>query len=204
MKLDLRVPTSLNDIPLYQYQQFIKAFENEDDLTEQYAGTKMLEIFCGLKLNEALKVKINDLQKITTKLNKALSEKPLLITRFKLGKTEFGFVPQLDDLTFGEFVDIENNISDWENMHKAMAVLYRPVVQSVGKKYEIEEYRGDSWHDAMMNMPASVAISAINFFFHLENDLLKVTLAYSDQKETKVQQDETAILTDNGGGITVL
>ncbi len=139
MKLDLRVPTSLNDIPLYQYQQFIKAFENEDDLTEQYAGTKMLEIFCGLKLNEALKVKINDLQKITTKLNKALSEKPLLITRFKLGKTEFGFVPQLDDLTFGEFVDIENNISDWENMHKAMAVLYRPVVQDVGKKYEIEE-----------------------------------------------------------------
>ena len=204
MKLDLRVPTSLNDIPLYQYQQFIKAFENEDDLTEQYAGTKMLEIFCGLKLNEALKVKINDLQKITTKLNKALSEKPLLITRFKLGKTEFGFVPQLDDLTFGEFVDIENNIGDWENMHKAMAVLYRPVVQSVGKKYEIEEYRGDSWHDAMLNMPASVAISAINFFFHLENDLLKVTLAYSDQKETKVQQDETAILIDNGGGITAL
>lgn len=204
MKLDLRVPTSLNDIPLYQYQQFIKAFENEDDLTEQYAGTKMLEIFCGLKLNEALKVKINDLQKITTKLNKALSEKPLLITRFKLGKTEFGFVPQLDDLTFGEFVDIENNIGDWDNMHKAMAVLYRPVVQSVGKKYEIEEYRGDSWHDAMLNMPASVAISAINFFFHLENDLLKVTLAYSDQKETKVQQDETAILIDNGGGITAL
>lgn len=204
MKLDLRVPTSLNDIPLYQYQQFIKAFENEDDLTEQYAGTKMLEIFCGLKLNEALKVKINDLQKITTKLNKALSEKPLLITRFKLGKTEFGFAPQLDDLTFGEFVDIENNIGDWDNMHKAMAVLYRPIVQSIGKKYEIEEYRGDSWHDAMLNMPASVAISAINFFFHLENDLLKVTLAYSDQKETKVQQDETAILTDNGAGITAL
>jgi len=203
MKLDLRVPTSLNDIPLYQYQQFIKAFENEDNLTEQYAGTKMLEIFCGLKLDEALKVKITDLKKITTKLNKALSEKPLLITRFKLGSTEFGFVPQLDELTFGEFVDIENNIGDWENMHKAMAVLYRPVVQSVGKKYEIEEYRGDSWHDAMLNMPASVAISAINFFFHLENDLLKVTLPYSELAQTIVQQDEQTILTDNGGGTIV-
>ena len=203
MKLDLRVPTSLNDIPLYQYQQFIKAFENEDNLTEQYAGTKMLEIFCGLKLDEALKVKITDLKKITTKLNKALSEKPLLITRFKLGSTEFGFVPQLDELTFGEFVDIENYIGDWENMHKAMAVLYRPVVQSVGKKYEIEEYRGDSWHDAMLNMPASVAISAINFFFHLENDLLKVTLPYSELAQTIVQQDEQTILTDNGGGTIV-
>jgi hypothetical protein len=163
----------------------------------------MLEIFCGLKLNDALKIKIGDMKKITTKLNKALSEKPLLITRFKLGNTEFGFVPQLDDLTFGEFVDIENNVGDWETMHKAMAVLYRPVKQRVGKKYEIEDYRGDSWHDAMLNMPASVAVSAINFFFHLENDLLKVTLAYSDQAETPVQQEMQTTLTNNGGGITV-
>ncbi len=203
MKLDIRVPTSLYDIPLHQYQKFIKTFENEDDLTDDYAATKMLEIFCGLKLNDALKVKIGDMKKITAKLNKALSEKPLLITRFKLGNTEFGFVPQLDDLTFGEFVDIENNVGDWENMHKAMAVLYRPVKQRVGKKYEIEDYRGDSWHDAMLNMPASVAVSAINFFFHLENDLLKVTLAYSDQAETPAQQETQTILTNNGGGTIV-
>ena len=204
MKLDLRVPTSLNDIPLHQYQKFIKTFENEKELTDDYAATKMLEIFCGLKLTEALKIKIADMRNITAKLNKALSEKPLLITRFKLGSTEFGFVPQLDDLTFGEFVDIENNIGDWETMHKAMAVLYRPVTERVGKKYAIEEYRGDSWHDAMLNMPASVAVSAITFFFHLENDLLKVTLPYSAKAETEIQQEKQTTLTNNGGGITAL
>ena len=204
MKLDLRVPTSLNDIPLHQYQKFIKTFENEKELTDDYAATKMLEIFCGLKLTEALKIKIADMRNITAKLNKALSEKPLLITRFKLGSTEFGFVPQLDDLTFGEFVDIENNIGDWETMHKAMSVLYRPVTERVGKKYAIEEYRGDSWHDAMLNMPASVAVSAINFFFHLENDLLKVTLPYSAKAETEIQQETQTTLTNNGGGITAL
>jgi|TARA_X000001382_G_scaffold129402_3_gene121363 hypothetical protein len=204
MKLDLRVPTSLNDIPLHQYQKFIKTFENEKELTNDYAATKMLEIFCGLKLTEALKIKIADMRNITAKLNKALSEKPLLITRFKLGSTEFGFVPQLDDLTFGEFVDVENNIGDWETMHKAMAVLYRPVTERVGKKYAIEEYRGDSWHDAMLNMPASVAVSAITFFFHLENDLLKVTLPYSAKAETEIQQEKQTTLTNNGGGITAL
>ena len=204
MKLDLRVPTSLNDIPLHQYQKFIKTFENEEELTDDYAATKMLEIFCGLKLTEALKIKIADMRNITAKLNKALSEKPLLITRFKLGSTEFGFVPQLDDLTFGEFVDIENNIGDWETMHKAMSVLYRPVTERVGKKYAIEEYRGDSWHDAMLNMPASVAVSAITFFFHLENDLLKVTLPYSAKAETEIQQETQTTLTNNGGGITAL
>ncbi len=204
MKLDIRVPTSLYDIPLHQYQKFITTFQDDETLTDEYAALKMLEIFCGLKTDESLQVKVSDIKKITDKLNKALSEKPLLITRFKLGGTEFGFVPQLDDLSFGEFVDIENNIGDWETMHKAMAVLYRPVTQRVGKKYEIEDYRGDSWWDAMLNMPASVAVSAINFFFHLENDLLKATFHSLDQQETKVQQAAQTILTNNGGGITHL
>ena len=204
MKLDLQVPTSLNDIPLYQYQKFIKTFENADDITEEYAGIKMLEIFCGLKIDEALEVKISDVNKITDKINKALSEKPLLVTRFKLGNTEFGFVPQLDDLTFGEFVDIENNIGDWESMHKAMSVLYRPITDRIKGKYQIEKYRGDSWHDAMLNMPSSVAISAINFFFHLENDLLKATLAYSETQTQDQLQDEPTISINNGGGITAL
>lgn len=204
MKVNLQVPTSLNDIPLYQYQKFIKTFENTDDITEEYAGIKMLEIFCGLRIDEALDVKISDVNKITNKINKALSEKPLLITRFKLGNTEFGFVPQLDDLTFGEFVDIENNISDWETMHKAMSVLYRPITDRINGKYQIEKYRGDSWHDAMLNMPSSVAISAINFFFHLEADLLKATLLYSETVAQETLQDEPTISTNNGGGITVL
>ena len=204
MKVDLQVPTSLNDIPLYQYQKFIKTFENADDITEEYAGIKMLEIFCGLKIDEALEVKISDVNKITDKINKALSEKPLLVTRFKLGNTEFGFVPQLDDLTFGEFVDIENNIGDWESMHKAMSVLYRPITERIKGKYQIEKYRGDSWHDAMLNMPSSVAISAINFFFHLENDLLKATLAYSETQTQDQLQDEPTISINNGGGITAL
>ena len=204
MKVDLQVPTSLNDIPLYQYQKFIKTFENTDDITEEYAGIKMLEIFCGLKIDEALEVKISDVNKITDKINKALSEKPLLVTRFKLGNTEFGFVPQLDDLTFGEFVDIENNIGDWESMHKAMSVLYRPITERIKGKYQIEKYRGDSWHDAMLNMPSSVAISAINFFFHLENDLLKATLAYSEAQTQELLQDEPTISINNGGGITAL
>jgi hypothetical protein len=204
MKVDLKVPTSLNDIPLHQYQEFIKTFENEDEIDTEYAGLKMLEIFCGLKLNEALQVKISHVTDITEKLNKALSEKPSLITRFKIGDTEFGFVPQLDDLTFGEFVDIENNISDWDTMHKAMAVLYRPVVQRMKNQYEIEDYRGDSWHDAMLNMPAYVAVSALTFFFHLENDLLKITLPYLKAEEEAALQAEAQTLTANGDGITAL
>ncbi len=86
MKLKLNVPTTLHDITLEQYSQFVKAFDNDDEVNEQYAGLKMLEIFCGVKTSEALDIKISEIQKITTVLNRALDEKPALITRFTLGE----------------------------------------------------------------------------------------------------------------------
>lgn len=202
MKLDLLVPTSLHDIPLKHYQKFIKTFENADDYTEDYAALKMLEIFCGVPYNEAIKFKIGDINRVVSKLNDALAEKPSLINKFKLGSTEFGFVPELNDLTFGEFVDIENNITDWDNMHKAMAVLYRPIVRKYKHKYEIEEYRGDNWYDAMLNMPASVAVSAIVFFYNLETDLLNLTLDSGQVPSLQMEAlTQTQTLTKNGGGI---
>jgi hypothetical protein len=202
MKLDLLVPTSLHDIPLKHYQKFIKTFENADDYTEDYAALKMLEIFCGVPYNEAIKFKIGDINRVVSKLNEALAEKPSLINKFKLGSTEFGFVPELNDLTFGEFVDIENNITDWDNMHKAMAVLYRPIVRKYKHKYEIEEYRGDNWYDAMLNMPASVAVSAIVFFYNLETDLLNLTLDSGQVPSLQMEAlTQTQTLTKNGGGI---
>ena len=202
MKLDLLVPTSLHDIPLKHYQKFIKTFENADDYTEDYAALKMLEIFCGVPYNEAIKFKIGDINRVVSKLNEALAEKPSLINKFKLGSTEFGFVPELNDLTFGEFVDIESNITDWDNMHKAMAVLYRPIVKKYKKKYEIEKYRGDNWYDAMLDMPASVAVSAIVFFYNLETDLLNLTLDSGQVPSLQTQSStQTQTLTKSGGGI---
>jgi len=201
MKLDLLVPTSLHDIPLKHYQKFIKTFENADDYTEDYAALKMLEIFCGVPYSEAIKFKVGDINRVVSKINEALAEKPSLINRFKLGSTEFGFVPELNDLTFGEFVDIENNITDWDNMHKAMAVLYRPIVKKYKKKYEIEEYRGDNWYDAMLDMPASVAVSAIVFFYNLETDLLNLTLDSGQVPSLQTEASmQTQTLTKSGGG----
>ena len=51
-----------------------------------------------------------------------------------------GFIPKLDDISLGEYIDIENNLSDWQKIHKAMAVLYRPVNFKLGNKYGITSY----------------------------------------------------------------
>ena len=73
-------------------------------------------------------------------ISELFSRKHGLVRRFKLGNVEFGFIPNLDDASYGEVDDIRNTISKIETWHKAMAVLYRPVVQSKGEKYMIEKY----------------------------------------------------------------
>ena len=51
-----------------------------------------------------------------------------------------GFIPKLDDMSLGEYVDTENFLGDWQNMHKAMAVLYRPVNFKKKERYTSAEY----------------------------------------------------------------
>ena len=120
-KIELLVPTDLHSIPLYQYQEFLKTFENVENMTDEEASLKMLKIFCGLTQKEGLTFKMSDVSKVVDKLNKILVTKPSLITKFTLGDQKFGFVPELSDLSFGEYIDAENNLGDWDNMHKAMA-----------------------------------------------------------------------------------
>ena len=48
--------------------------------------------------------------------------------------------PDLDELSFGEYIDLDTYLGDWENIHDAMNVLYRPINSKKGDRYTIQEY----------------------------------------------------------------
>jgi len=175
MELKVKIPKRMQDITLNQYQRFMKECGDES-LSEDIIALKMLEIFCGVPVSDSYKLRMSDVYNVCDGINKALKETPSLINRWKYLDQEFGFIPQLDDMTFGEYVDLDKYIKDWDNMHKAMAVLYRPVLTSVNGKYDIEEYKGDSYWELMKQMPLNVVMSSMLFFWTLENDLVKVMI----------------------------
>tara|TARA_R110001592_G_scaffold269517_1_gene535869 strand:- start:122 stop:751 length:630 start_codon:yes stop_codon:yes gene_type:complete len=175
MELKVKIPKRMQDITLNQYQRFMKECGDES-LSEDIIALKMLEIFCGVPVSDSYKLRMSDVYNVCDGINKALKETPSLINRWKYVDQEFGFIPQLDDMTFGEYVDLDKYIKDWDNMHKAMAVLYRPVLTSVNGKYDIEEYKGDSYWELMKQMPLNVVMSSMLFFWTLENDLVKVMI----------------------------
>lgn len=207
MKVDITVPESIAEIPLVNYQKFLKVQENSDD--QEFIAQKMIEIFCGIELKDVAKIKYNDMNNLVEHFNKIFSVKPVFYQRFKLKEMEFGFIPNLEEISWGEYIDLEHHMNSWEDFHKAMAVMYRPITKSSKDKYEIAPYTAsEEWHELMKYMPMEIAISSRVFFYNLGNELLSSTLSYLEaqmirmksRKGRRISQKEANLLS-NGDGI---
>lgn len=197
MKIEINVPTSLNEVTLGQYQKFLKIAENNPD--GSFLEAKMIEIFCGIPLSESYKLKMSSAAAIVDILNELLSQTPKHLERFKMNDIEFGFVPDLDELSLGEYIDLDNNVSKWEQMHIAMNVLYRPIKTSKVGKYNIEEYDIND-PEKMKEMPLGAAIGSVFFFLNLGLELSKHTIRSStNQKQMEtIQEQLTSELNGDG------
>ena len=90
---------------------------------------------------------------------------------------DYGFIPNLDEISFGEFVDLDTYLGDWQEMHKAMQVLYRPIDISVRGRYNIKEYTAIT-DDTMKEMPLGYALGAVFFLMNLGKELSIVMMGY--------------------------
>jgi hypothetical protein len=134
--------------------------------------------------------------------NKLFSEKPKFKHRFKLNDVEFGFITDLENISWGEYIDIEANIIDFDTMHQAMAVMYRPIVKQSKDKYEIEPYNGDlTYAEVMKYAPLDVVLPASVFFWNLGNELLNNILTSLEQKKNKTRIVKAFNLANDGVGI---
>ena len=197
MKIEINVPTSLSEITLRQYQKFLKIAEENPE--GNFLDAKMIEIFCGIPLSDSYKLKMVSVTAIIDILNSMLEVKPNHVERFTLNGVEYGFIPDLDEMSLGEYVDLDNNASKWESMHIAMNVLYRPIVTSKVGKYNIEEYTTSN-PEKMLDMPLDAALGSLFFFYHLGLELSKHTILSSNLEEVEEFQEQLTSET-NGVGI---
>ena len=184
MKLEISIPTELKEIKLAQYQAFLKIAKDNED--EEFLNQKMVQTFCGIDLKDVAEIRFKDVLEITESLGKMFSvQSHKFINRFKLGGVEFGFIPELEDMSFGEYTDLDTYIGDWDNMHKAMAVLYRPITKKgLNNTYEIEKYNGSiTYSDVMKHAPLDIVFGANVFFYNLGNELLKSTMNYLENNK---------------------
>ena len=173
MEINVNVPNHLNEITLRQYKKFLSVQESNDDIN--FIQAKMIEIFCGVNHKLVTQMKYVDVEDITGTINKMFLEKPQLVTLFKINKIEYGFIPKLDDMTLGEYIDLDSYSGDYDKIEVAMNVLYRPIKARVGSKYVIEDYNPET-KDNLLDMPMDAVISSLFFFLNLGLELSEITL----------------------------
>jgi hypothetical protein len=94
----------------------------------------------------------------------------------KIDGKKYGFHPNFDELTLGEYADLETMIKNGveNNMPEVMAVLYRPIVEETSSGvYTIEAYDGNISIRAeeMKKMSAEQVQSSLFFFSNLGKEL---------------------------------
>ena len=206
----MRVPQKLQAIKLKQYQEYLKIQKENEGVEDNgnFLNSKCIQIFCGLTLKESYNLPVKMFDGVLQQIGRCFEEPTPLIKEFSMTgsngvEVSFGMIPALDEMTFGEYVDLESFISDWSNMHKAMAVLYRPITFNKNGKYLIEDYDGsDKYWEVMKDAPVNVALGAMVFFYRLGKKLSKYTMDYLQHQQTLQDSKSDKDLEKSGDGIS--
>lgn len=191
----VNIPTSLNDITLSQFQRVIQLSQETDFDIKSRAYCSIIYKLPGTIVDQAPRKALHDL---VGKVDELLNSSPDFVNRFTLHGVEYGFIPDLDRITAGEWVDLETCGFAPENLHKLMAILFRPITEKRGEKYLIEPYKAGE-HELFKEAPAGVIIGALLFFYRIALDCTTATPNLIE-KTTK-RQNRGEDLGKSGGGI---
>ena len=130
----------------------------------------------------------------------------------QIGGKKFGFHPHLENMTFGEYLDLNQLVSSefTNNLPKVMAILYRPVTSEFMHTYTIEDYNSTKhmqYADLFRDVDMTYVNGAMVFFCLLRHDLLSTSLKSLDQQMinqmeeslTMIEQELLSHLNTNGG-----
>ena len=174
------LPESARELTIEQYQKFLKV---EGDQT--FTLLKALEIFAHIPLKVAHAMRADDVLAIANDILTMVSVEHPLTRRLSFRGREYGFVPNLEEMSFGEYIDLDTYLADMQMLHKTVGVLYRPITKEKGNLYEVEPYNGT---DGYSDFPLDVALGATLFFYRLSNKLLKSTPTSSEVETTPTFQ----------------
>ena len=198
MNKTLIVPTSLKDITLFQFLEYEQLPET---LSDNDRAIQTISIFCGLTTMEVKKLPVVVLEKALSKIELALNEDAKLESIIKVNEIEYGFIPNLDNISTAEFIDIENYQKERKDLYKLMSVLYRPLIKVEGKRYDIESYEGKVNAD-FEEISMYHVKSAMVFFCSLGLDLMGYTLrSLAAQNHKDLEMLELQALLKSGDGL---
>jgi hypothetical protein len=201
--MKIQVPTHINDITLEQYQRF--ALINTEEQDKEFFMFKTIEIFCGVDIALVSKMRLSDAESISNEVLEVLQQNVPFTNKFELDGVKYGFIPDLQAISLGEFIDLEEGLSKDKDFHKAASVMFRPIVKEFGELYTIDGYEASTeMHHIMKQAPVGIISAAIVFFYNIAKELLKASQDFSSQEKAEATTIlEKLNLQRNTGGLTL-
>lgn len=200
----LVIPENLKEITVVDYQKYSNIVDSTDDSPE-FLILKMVEIFCNIKQRDVFKIPVFELEATAELLTKAFESPRSFTQKFTHNGVEYGFIPKLDDMSYAEYMDLSNYLNDDSNLHRFMAVCYRPIEEDVDDMYSIQEYGGSNiYADQMLSAPVEIGLEARVFFYRLAKELMdsmKDSLTHQEMTRMKDLLAQRKRLAIGGVGI---
>ena len=197
--MKLIIPTDTSEITLGQLQGLADIEEADIDTLERQK--RSISLLTGVDRETLDRFRLSDLEMVYDKLLSLSKKDNRLIKFVTLEGVKYGFHPNLSEITTGEFADLDTYCKELnKNLHKVMAVLYRPVVKEKYGKYDIEKYNGTGKRAELFKdkLPANVVNGAMVFFWTLGKDYLSSILQSSLEGKAPINSKGLA---KNGVGI---
>ena len=175
------------DLTLDKWAELI-AIEKGSNVQEAIDSVRVLSDI-PKKLIEQLTIK--DVAFILEKAT-VLQEEGKLKHKITMHGVDYGFHPNLELISIGEYADIEQYVSNGleSNMHNIMAVLYRPILSEDKDNYTITAYDSDKFDiraEVFKKMKAKDVNSALVFFWTLGNELLNILPQFLETLQKNLQ-----------------
>lgn len=203
-QIELKIPTSYADISLSKWLELQKELKNYEDDEEATIALLLMHL-CNLPAEYLKGLSVDDYNMIKSELGSFLMDTQPPLQRFiYIDGVEYGFEPNLSNMSYGAYSDITKfgNISIDDNWAKIMSILYRPVDKKLLDTYSIKPYDGKENHKLFLNVGMDVHFGTLFFLLNLLTDLLSATLKYS--MEGEVHPSIKQILQKNGHHIQQL
>jgi hypothetical protein len=187
---EFKLISSWEEVTLEKWLQLID-FETG---TKTEEATETIAALSDIPRRLVKELALSDVANIMSKVAELQAKQDTKLKRIiEINDIEYGFHPDLDSISLGEYADIEQFIKNGidKNLPELMAVLYRPVKEKKNDIYIIDGYDGDIRlrTEEMKQMSAQQVQSALVFFYTFAKVLSEILPLYLMEKlkETKTQ-----------------
>ena len=190
-EVKLTIPDNWSDITIDTYQKYVKIQEGKG--SEKNKIIKSLALLCNTSPFVVKKMAYKDLLEIMAIIKNMIDTEPnkeQFRKVFEFNGEEYGFCPNLSNISTGEYIDLESYCKEpIENLHTIMSILYRKITFKRNERYAIEEYNPDEFKEELFkDCPMDIALGSLGFFLTLGENLARISLSYLQAQEVKAHK----------------